>query len=97
MFAECTGIWLSIRELTDLFIFKEPGEAGMALYEKTWKPTKDHNCEILFCNEDFAQKVYMRKVKPGAHPAAGMKLTAKSAEHVLQRYPLLREKREGRA
>jgi hypothetical protein len=69
----------------------------MALYEKTWKPTKDHNCEILFCNEDFAQKVYMRKVKPGAHPAAGMKLTAKSAEHVLQRYPLLREKREGRA
>ncbi|CBY24142.1 unnamed protein product [Oikopleura dioica] len=70
----------------------EPGEVGMALYERTWKPTKDHNCEILFCNEDFAQKVYMRKVKPGAHPAAGMKLTAKSAEHVLQLFPQLRDR-----
>ncbi|CAG5107269.1 Oidioi.mRNA.OKI2018_I69.chr1.g3236.t1.cds [Oikopleura dioica] len=68
----------------------EPGEVGMALYERTWKPSKEYDCEILFCSEDFAQKVYMRKVMPGAHPAAGMKLTAKSADHIKQRWPKLK-------
>lgn len=59
------------------------GEVGMALYERLWMPIheKRFDREYVFCREDFVQKVTMRKAKNG------LKLSAKSAQHVAAKYP----------